>query len=860
MKVDNCVYYSAPKVCTLCVEDSYLKSADLCEKVSSPIANCEVHDSKQKCKQCKDDFVLDIDRTECVADPGESNCGMYSFVGCQDCKPGYIRNPNFYFELLFSFKNAESKRQLGNLLNSSVSGGARNENQRVCQKILVENCLEYESFDTCKICSSGFFAEEGKCVLNPLDSINKCEKYSRLDHCLECSNGHYLKTSKVCAPVVNIDYCEEYDGRSSKVSCRRCFKEFYLAGENNCQRRGEQSQIEFCKELIFNQEKCLECIEGFSLTSDLKKCLPSIDNCRRYMPSTRKDSLLECQECEEGFYWDIGNQICLEGAIAHCEIYFKNENKCALCRKGFFSKLHTCVQHQLIPNCDEYSGGGNLCQKCEVGHFLFVQQNRCVHVHEIEHCESYRSRMTCGSCEEGFYLKRNVCLPIPEELNCVRFDPQSGCHRCVAGFYKAEGRCVLAPQMLVDNCEEHNIDGEEDKLRCESCKENSVPVLFDNSVCQNLEILHLQNPLLQVLIDEECVGFAHEGPDLVCTRCRKGKVLFQNRCVETCWHNDFMTIYRHKVRVMNLEGGVHLDTAEFEQVNVCDKTIPNCRVGVQSVRDGQVVSQCTECVLGFRNFIKLGEKAVPFSPHPKHNFLEPTSPVARFPEVECRAIEGPQLLLGDESPQKTVRQCEYYSFLNQFEVEVACQKCVHGQAGTLVNTIYQCAKWNTEGCLECHQGFYLSNPFECLRVKTIPHCVSYDPSFHETTCTECKPNFYSAGIACVPRDVSKNLDNCTIQLTGDLCDCDPGYQWQVDHCVILPLNCLTLNGDGLNCDSCNPAVSFPIVDGNTITICKSGSISFCIFYEQGSINTCATCDNDHYLQNNACFEHNDLDD
>ena len=501
LRVTNCVYYAAPRLCSLCEPTFYLKGGDLCEVVASPIGNCEVHDAST-CLECKPAFILSVDRLSCVADPGDNNCGMYSFIGCQECKPGYILNSNFYIELFYKINNAESNKQLGNMMYLSEQGGATYGNLRVCQKIKVDHCIEYENFQRCKTCSAGFFVENGDCALNPLDSINNCEKYSKIDQCIECSHGYYRQTSQKCVPVPKIEFCAEYDGRASKVMCLRCFREFYLAGENNCQRRSEQSQIEFCRQLMDDQEKCEDCIEGFSLTSDLKKCLPSIDECETYQLSTRKDSLLRCFRCEKGYYWDLASTVCLEGGIDHCEEYAVNEDKCAECEEGFFSKEHTCVRHQVLTNCVDYDKRRNICQQCEIGHFLFFQTNSCVEVQEIEHCEEYGSQMNCTRCEEGFYLEHDAyCSLIPTHLNCLEVDGDV-CRKCVSDFLLINDKCFKAKMNVIDNCESSDLDGRRSEIKCEYCKENSLPLRYhDQYTCENMELLQVINPQVSHLTD-----------------------------------------------------------------------------------------------------------------------------------------------------------------------------------------------------------------------------------------------------------------------------------------------------------------------------------------------------------------------
>ena len=103
-----------------------------------------------------------------------------------------------------------------------------------------------------------------------------------MDTCIQCLEGMYLKTSQECVKVVNVPDCVTYDASASQTKCLECQKDFYLSEPNVCTKRTKFSQISQCSILDKYSETCKQCENGFTLTTDLKKCLPSLLNCKQY--------------------------------------------------------------------------------------------------------------------------------------------------------------------------------------------------------------------------------------------------------------------------------------------------------------------------------------------------------------------------------------------------------------------------------------------------------------------------------------------------------------------------------------------------------------------------------------------------
>lgn len=87
-------------------------------------------------------------------------------------------------------------------------------------------------------------------------------------------------------------------------SCARCTDNFYLSAENLCTRRTDISNIDLCKMLSHEFEKCQICAKGYIPTSDGFRCLPEIDNCEKYAFTNTNSFYHTCTRCKLGFYYN----------------------------------------------------------------------------------------------------------------------------------------------------------------------------------------------------------------------------------------------------------------------------------------------------------------------------------------------------------------------------------------------------------------------------------------------------------------------------------------------------------------------------------------------------------------------------
>lgn len=174
----------------------------------------------------------------------------------------------------------------------------------------VPNCRIHNNFKTCIKCNDGFFEQLGSCVPYPQVKIYNCVVYASVDSCLECLPGMFLKSPTECVKVSSVSECVTYDARADQTKCLECQKDFFLSEPNVCSKRTKNSQISSCALLDKLSETCLACEEDSTLTSDMKKCLPSLQNCKVYAVSDSNSRIHSCEICVDGYYYDQNKKNC----------------------------------------------------------------------------------------------------------------------------------------------------------------------------------------------------------------------------------------------------------------------------------------------------------------------------------------------------------------------------------------------------------------------------------------------------------------------------------------------------------------------------------------------------------------------
>ena len=188
----------------------------------------------------------------------------------------------------------------------------------------------------------------------------------------------------------------------------------------------EEGSIENCiKYFANNDQKCKECKNGFSRTSDYQSCIsfPYCDiletgnvkckKCRKYfhlnsegqcIPTFCKNYINEgkeneyCSECLEGYYLNEQKE-CIKIPFENCLLYIEATEKCTTCL-GYISPNEDGNCHQVfIEGCKSYTSGK--CTMCSEDFYTLKEDGTC----EFNGCENGEKIIEyCPICKIGYEI------------------------------------------------------------------------------------------------------------------------------------------------------------------------------------------------------------------------------------------------------------------------------------------------------------------------------------------------------------------------------------------------------------------------------------------------------------------------
>lgn len=211
--IEFCAEYSHENgafTCARCNTNFFRENPTTC--IISEAQNCEISETKTKCKSCPEQYVFRITETitDCMFQPIE-NCEHVDPLSknCETCKINYYPN-NF------------GKCSL-------------------VQKT-IQNCITYSENEICKICDkTTFLAQDQKSCIsrghNGVNLMENCEKttYNSKSICLICKEGHLFNNGNCVSCDNGIkEGCFACDPVNSSV-CLNCRRGFYQSEyRGNC--------------------------------------------------------------------------------------------------------------------------------------------------------------------------------------------------------------------------------------------------------------------------------------------------------------------------------------------------------------------------------------------------------------------------------------------------------------------------------------------------------------------------------------------------------------------------------------------------------------------------------------------------
>ena len=491
--------------CLRCSDDFILigESLKICKSLNSEdLKNCEkINSLKGICEECSENYYLNSGDKKCIS---TKNCFESSLGVCKECDQFYYLNK----------KENECKEKKNNLK--------------------LYHCKVTLDEKKCELCEDSYFLDSyGNCV-----EANYCKKGNDLFQCERCISGYYLTFNNTCTSEKNC-----FDGDKETGICTDCKLDYYIDfKDGKCKSNLKDDEFKFCKKV--NNGKCTECRPNYYLgaddkcssskhcvESDLGTCIECEEDywlgldkrCTNIEKCTHTYSYNdECEECEDGFYYNKNDQKCVETDKYNEHCKNGNNNNCLSCKKGYYLKKkdYICLSNKekdKFYKCTETSFYGDLCIYCEQNYFLGLDY-KCSN---ITGCVKSENGTICNECNMYYCLdlSKNNCINNKNVENeekkflykCSKTNKNgSKCQECINGYSLNEnGLCVNDK-----GCKER--DDEDDS--CITC---------NNNFCLNKDFECVLTDSKNCLRCNDFLDFNK------CTKCQDGYELDEdNQCVE----------------------------------------------------------------------------------------------------------------------------------------------------------------------------------------------------------------------------------------------------------------------------------------------------------------------------------------
>ena len=573
-----------------------------------------------------------------------------------------------------------------------------------------------------------------------------------------------LQTLTIFLSVQSLSPCntstDHFCGLCLNHKCFSCYDSFLE--DNQCKK--PKTNISFC-EYYLDQDHCLNCKMGYSLSDDLKSCSPSeVNGCL-------KSSFGDCYNCD-GHLLDSSSFECISSSecsiegCRSCSIFFLTES-CDLCQDDYILKIEshslqiTCQKREPLHDgcgalyndncyfCDygyidvQTAEQGIQCQKSDFStpHYIdkaFVHFNcangndrfctkckdhscqechgtypgfngNCINVKTIIFgCEIYSDANTCQECESGRFLSDNACPPISLP-NCLKAENQYRCQICHGFQLKPDGSCDFENKCPIENCL--------------SCSPGSKPVC---SFCEYGYTLDLTLNACVLFSQHKNLG-CEIMEDKICLKCAPNFYISSNALNPLeCKLSSYYKRFNDSSIQLKIGCGfgndplcsVCLDNrrliCNYSFINlqgICEEPYPKIEKCLHYTAD----SVCIACEDHFY-FDKEKNECLEIS---IKNCLQSVD------NINCIRCEGKLDLDTQQCLEKV--KCSKSN----------CRSCIQHNS-------------EIEKCDECEDGYIMSFlhridfdiSFECIKVYTeMEHCQF----LNNGVCLECKKNYYYSG-------------------------------------------------------------------------------------------------------------------
>ena len=246
--IENCNGYSSETVCTSCLAGFYLKE-NACLQVTTTIADCETYDSESTCAKCISGH-FPTSNTRCDEhDPDlVPNCEVFeSFEKCKTCKDTFILNTESKLCEESGIAHClTATRGSPNLCQVCDSGYFPSSNRQTCESpsVLIDNCLDYETQTKCKKCNNLHILSlnGSKCEAIGDKAGENCAVGLEVDklECDVCEFGYQKNEIGECVKITE-SYCAFMSGEK----CGLCLPKMEMTKEGKCENPNIITEPEF---------------------------------------------------------------------------------------------------------------------------------------------------------------------------------------------------------------------------------------------------------------------------------------------------------------------------------------------------------------------------------------------------------------------------------------------------------------------------------------------------------------------------------------------------------------------------------------------------------------------------------------
>ncbi|KAL7717563.1 Protein serine/threonine kinase [Entamoeba marina] len=362
--------------------------------------------------------------------------------------------------------------------------------------LTIDNCLTTTN-NTCLKCNNGYYVDNGECK-NCLIGCEQCYNDDENEYCLKCSNDYILINSECIS--FELSNCSIRSKITTK--CIQCNDGYELTSNNLC----ELIEIDNCK--YTNNSICRECYDEFDLgkntngniicneTITIKNCLRTSNKgclrckdgyyemnglCYQCNSNCKTCSLTstQCIKCQFGYKLNEDNTCSSLGELTDkCDTFFPDGDGCAICKEGYYWKEKNCYECDV--QCSTCTTNSSKCLACNTtaGYFVVPElsdYDKCVSIDTLTHC-LLTGDSGCLTCEDEYYLDGYDCSECNDE--CTLCESENGCTSCQNDY-------VLITTSSTGECKHYSeiercTEAEDNK--CTKC-DGSYSVSTDGTEC-----------------------------------------------------------------------------------------------------------------------------------------------------------------------------------------------------------------------------------------------------------------------------------------------------------------------------------------------------------------------------------------